>query len=125
MMGYFGSFMFALTLLLQGGIGLSPLAAGLTFVPDNRLGERPRRDGEARRSRGARNATDPPRHRRRRGRCAGTSRRVASDPMDVGSHTPNVEQAGEIIGVGRDHVISRAGEQCDVAVHDVGGTGVA
>jgi MFS family permease len=33
MMAYFGSFMFVLTLLLQGGLGLSPLAAGLTFTP--------------------------------------------------------------------------------------------
>jgi EmrB/QacA subfamily drug resistance transporter len=32
-MAYFGSFMFVLTLLLQGGLGLSPLEAGLTFLP--------------------------------------------------------------------------------------------
>src|SRR5207253_1805922 len=32
-MAFFGSFMFVLTLLLQGGLGLSPLAAGLTFAP--------------------------------------------------------------------------------------------
>lgn len=30
---YFASFMFVLTLLLQGGLGLSPLEAGLTFAP--------------------------------------------------------------------------------------------
>ncbi len=30
---YFGSFMFTLTLLLQGGLGLSALAAGLAFLP--------------------------------------------------------------------------------------------
>jgi MFS family permease len=30
---YFGSFMFTLTLLLQGGLGLSPLEAGLAFTP--------------------------------------------------------------------------------------------
>jgi EmrB/QacA subfamily drug resistance transporter len=32
-MAFFASFMFVLTLLLQGGLGLSPLAAGLTFLP--------------------------------------------------------------------------------------------
>jgi EmrB/QacA subfamily drug resistance transporter len=32
-MAFFGSFMFVLTLLLQGGLGLSPLQAGLTFMP--------------------------------------------------------------------------------------------
>lgn len=32
-MAFFGSFMFVLTLLLQGGLGLSPLEAGLTFMP--------------------------------------------------------------------------------------------
>ncbi len=32
-MGFFASFMFVLTLLLQGGLGLSPLEAGLTFLP--------------------------------------------------------------------------------------------
>jgi EmrB/QacA subfamily drug resistance transporter len=32
-MGFFGSFMFVMTLLLQGGLGLSPLKAGLTFLP--------------------------------------------------------------------------------------------
>jgi len=32
-MGFFGSFMFVMTLLLQGGLGLSPLEAGLTFLP--------------------------------------------------------------------------------------------
>jgi EmrB/QacA subfamily drug resistance transporter len=32
-LAYFGSFMFVLTLLLQGGLGLSPLEAGLTFTP--------------------------------------------------------------------------------------------
>lgn len=32
-MGYFGSFQLVLTLLLQGGLGLSPLDAGLTFAP--------------------------------------------------------------------------------------------
>ncbi|MEU1120437.1 MULTISPECIES: MFS transporter [unclassified Streptomyces] len=30
---YFGSFMFTLTLLLQSGLGLGPLTAGLTFAP--------------------------------------------------------------------------------------------
>ncbi|HEY2696991.1 MAG TPA: MFS transporter [Pseudonocardiaceae bacterium] len=30
---YFGSFMFTLTLLLQGGLGLSALAAGIAFLP--------------------------------------------------------------------------------------------
>jgi hypothetical protein len=30
---YFGSFMFTLTLLLQGGLGLSALAAGVAFLP--------------------------------------------------------------------------------------------
>ncbi|MFE5794734.1 MFS transporter [Streptomyces sp. NPDC056503] len=30
---YFGSFIFTLTLLLQGGLSLSPVAAGLTFTP--------------------------------------------------------------------------------------------
>jgi EmrB/QacA subfamily drug resistance transporter len=32
-LAFFGSFMFVLTLLLQGGLGLSPLEAGLTFMP--------------------------------------------------------------------------------------------
>lgn len=32
-MTYFGSFMFTLTLLLQGGLGLSALGAGLVFLP--------------------------------------------------------------------------------------------
>lgn len=32
-MAYFGSYMFTLTLLLQEGMGLSPLRAGLTFAP--------------------------------------------------------------------------------------------
>ncbi len=32
-MGYFGSFMFVMTLLLQGGMGMSALDAGLTFAP--------------------------------------------------------------------------------------------
>lgn len=32
-MAFFGSFMFAITLVLQSGMGLSPLAAGLTFGP--------------------------------------------------------------------------------------------
>jgi len=32
-MAFFGSFMFVLTLLLQGGLGLSPLEAGLMFTP--------------------------------------------------------------------------------------------
>jgi predicted MFS family arabinose efflux permease len=32
-MAFFASFMFVLTLLLQGGLGLSPLEAGLTFMP--------------------------------------------------------------------------------------------
>jgi EmrB/QacA subfamily drug resistance transporter len=32
-LAYFASFMFVLTLLLQGGLGLSPLEAGLTFLP--------------------------------------------------------------------------------------------
>jgi EmrB/QacA subfamily drug resistance transporter len=32
-MAYFGSLMFVLTLLIQGGLGLSPLSAGLTFTP--------------------------------------------------------------------------------------------
>lgn len=32
-MSFFASFMFVLTLLLQGGLGLSPLEAGLTFMP--------------------------------------------------------------------------------------------
>lgn len=32
-LAYFASFMFILTLLLQGGLGLSPLEAGLTFAP--------------------------------------------------------------------------------------------
>lgn len=32
-MSFFASFMFVLTLLLQGGLGLSPLEAGLTFLP--------------------------------------------------------------------------------------------
>jgi EmrB/QacA subfamily drug resistance transporter len=32
-MAFFASFMFVLTLLLQGGLGLSPLEAGLTFLP--------------------------------------------------------------------------------------------
>jgi EmrB/QacA subfamily drug resistance transporter len=32
-MAYFGSFMFILTLLLQGGLGLSAFDAGLTFAP--------------------------------------------------------------------------------------------
>jgi EmrB/QacA subfamily drug resistance transporter len=32
-MAFFASFMFVLTLLLQGGLGLSPLDAGLTFAP--------------------------------------------------------------------------------------------
>jgi EmrB/QacA subfamily drug resistance transporter len=32
-MAFFASFMFVLTLLLQGGLGLTPLAAGLTFMP--------------------------------------------------------------------------------------------
>ena len=32
-MAYFGSFMFAMTLLLQGGLGMSALDAGLTFAP--------------------------------------------------------------------------------------------
>ncbi len=32
-MGYFASFMFTLTLLLQGGLGLGALGAGLVFAP--------------------------------------------------------------------------------------------
>ncbi len=32
-MGYFSSFMFVMTLLLQGGMGLSAMDAGLTFAP--------------------------------------------------------------------------------------------
>jgi EmrB/QacA subfamily drug resistance transporter len=32
-MSFFASFMFVLTLVLQGGLGLSPLEAGLTFMP--------------------------------------------------------------------------------------------
>jgi EmrB/QacA subfamily drug resistance transporter len=32
-MSFFASFMFVLTLLMQGGLGLSPLEAGLTFMP--------------------------------------------------------------------------------------------